>query len=167
MQFFATWMKSPVGKILAIGDEKHLHLLEFEGRKNLQREIDSFKTEFIWSKSPPLKQIEEELKAYFEKEEIRFQTPIQMGGTPFQRKVWGALLQIPLGKTRSYGELAKSIENPKAFRAVALANSKNQLAIIVPCHRVINADRSIGGYGGKVERKKWLLAHEGVCDERG
>jgi methylated-DNA-[protein]-cysteine S-methyltransferase len=87
---------------------------------------------------------------------------VATGGTPFQREVWATLRHIPAGRTLSYGALAKAIGRPDAVRAVGLANGSNPIGIIVPCHRVIGADRSLTGYGGGLERKRWLLHHEGV-----
>lgn len=86
--------------------------------------------------------------------------PVQTGGTPFQREVWQALRRIPCGTTTSYGKLAESIGRPAAVRAVGLANGANPVAIVVPCHRVIGANGSLTGYGGGIERKRWLLDHE-------
>ena len=86
--------------------------------------------------------------------------PIAFAGTPFQNKVWHALRTIPAGKTLSYGILAKQIGDPKAVRAVGLANGANPIAVVVPCHRVIGSNGSLTGYGGGLERKRWLLAHE-------
>jgi methylated-DNA-[protein]-cysteine S-methyltransferase len=86
--------------------------------------------------------------------------PVQAAGTPFQREVWRALRQIPCGTTISYGELAARIGRPRAVRAVGLANGSNPVGVIVPCHRVIGADGSLTGYGGGIERKRWLLEHE-------
>lgn len=88
--------------------------------------------------------------------------PVKTGGTPFQREVWRALREIPCGKTVSYGELAKSIGRPAAVRAVGLANGSNPIGVVVPCHRVIGSDGSLTGYGGGLERKRWLLQHEGA-----
>jgi methylated-DNA-[protein]-cysteine S-methyltransferase len=87
-------------------------------------------------------------------------------GTAFQRDVWAALRRIPLGRTTSYGSLAASIGRPRAVRAVGLANGANPIAVVVPCHRVIGADSSLTGYGGGLERKQWLLAHEGAGPAR-
>jgi len=86
--------------------------------------------------------------------------PVQTAGTPFQREVWHALRKIPCGQTLSYGKLAERIGRPAAIRAVGLANGSNPVGIVVPCHRVIGADGSLTGYGGGIERKKWLLTHE-------
>jgi methylated-DNA-[protein]-cysteine S-methyltransferase len=88
--------------------------------------------------------------------------PTVSRGTDFQRRVWSALRQIPCGETWSYGQLARHIGNPAAVRAVGLANGANPVGIVVPCHRVIGADGTLTGYGGGLERKRWLLAHEGV-----
>jgi methylated-DNA-[protein]-cysteine S-methyltransferase len=84
-------------------------------------------------------------------------------GTPFQQRVWTALRQIPAGETRSYGALARRIGHPAAVRAVGLANGANPIGVVVPCHRVIGADGTLTGYGGGLERKRWLLAHEGAA----
>ena len=86
--------------------------------------------------------------------------PVAFAGTPFQNKVWHALRTIPAGETLSYGALARRIGEPKAVRAVGLANGANPVAVVVPCHRVIGSDGSLTGYGGGLERKRWLLAHE-------
>jgi len=88
--------------------------------------------------------------------------PVELNGTPFQKTVWTALRRIPCGSTISYAELARRIGEPRAVRAVGTANGANPVAVIVPCHRVIGADGSLTGYGGGLDRKRWLLAHEGV-----
>jgi len=89
--------------------------------------------------------------------------PVATVGTAFQRKVWAALRTIPVGETRSYGQLAAEIGEPKAMRAVGLANGQNPIAIVIPCHRVIGADGSLTGFGGGLPRKRWLLRHEGAA----
>lgn len=90
--------------------------------------------------------------------------PVAMPGTAFQRDVWAELRRIPCGKTISYGEMARRIGKPAAVRAVGLANGANPVGVVVPCHRVIGADGTLTGYGGGIERKRWLLAHEGALD---
>jgi methylated-DNA-[protein]-cysteine S-methyltransferase len=90
--------------------------------------------------------------------------PTQVGGTEFQRAVWTALRTIPVGETRSYLDIAKAIGNPKGVRAIGLANGANPIGIVVPCHRVIGTNGSMTGYGGGLERKQWLLKHEGALD---
>ena len=102
----------------------------------------------------------EQLEAYFTGELTEFDLDLDMMGTPFQKKVWAALLTIPYGETRSYGEIARQIGAPGAYRAVGLANGHNPIGIIVPCHRVIGANGSLTGYGGGLERKRTLLEME-------
>lgn len=104
------------------------------------------------------------LAAYFtgDLHALDIDLPLATNGTLFQREVWQALRRIPTGRTLSYGELAARIDRPKAVRAVGLANGANPIAILVPCHRVISADGTLNGYGGGVERKRWLLRHEGL-----
>jgi O-6-methylguanine DNA methyltransferase len=109
---------------------------------------------------PLLGQAAGQLDEYFTARRRAFQLPLDLRGTPFQQKVWSALIEIPYGETRSYAELARSIGEPKAFRAVGAANGANPVAIVVPCHRVISSRGGIGGYGGGVPLKKRLLALE-------
>lgn len=165
---YSAWLESPMGPILAIGTEKELYLLEFLQRRHLSQEIERLRQHFRSAVHPgaptSIQSIERELKEYFDGKRQRFETPFRMIGTPFQKRVWNALLDIPYGQTRSYLELAKAIGNPKAFRAVANANGKNQLGIIVPCHRVVQSNGDLGGYGGGVENKKRLLQLEGCWD---
>jgi AraC family transcriptional regulator of adaptative response/methylated-DNA-[protein]-cysteine methyltransferase len=108
----------------------------------------------------PLRSIELELKNYFEGKLKIFTTPLFLLGSPFQQRVWKELLKIPYGTTRSYAAQATSMGEPKAIRAVANANGANQLAIVIPCHRIINTNGALGGYGGGIARKEWLLQHE-------
>jgi methylated-DNA-[protein]-cysteine S-methyltransferase len=102
-----------------------------------------------------------QLEAYFAGTLTEFDVPLALAGTEFQLRVWTALREIPYGETISYGELARWIRSPGASRAVGLANGRNPVGIIVPCHRVIGADGSLTGYGGGLDRKVWLLEHEG------
>jgi O-6-methylguanine DNA methyltransferase len=102
----------------------------------------------------------EQLKEYFDGKRISFDLPLRLEGTLFQKKVWEQLTTIPCGETRSYQEIAQSLNIPKAYRAIGQANSKNRFVIIIPCHRVIHANGALGGYNGGIDRKKWLLAHE-------
>lgn len=104
---------------------------------------------------------EEQLKAYFAGELREFSLELRLHGTPFQRSVWEGLRKIPYGETRTYGELAEALGNPTASRAVGLANGKNPIGIIVPCHRVIGAGGGLTGYGGGLDRKRRLLDFEG------
>jgi len=102
-----------------------------------------------------------QLGAYFAGERESFDIPLKPAGTPFQLRVWSALRDIPFGETRTYGQLASAIGDPSAMRAVGAANGRNTIAIVVPCHRVIGADGSLTGFGGGIERKKFLLRLEG------
>lgn len=104
------------------------------------------------------------LRRYFEGDlEAIDALPVDPGGTAFQARVWQALRRIPVGRTLSYGELARRLGQPNAMRAVGLANGQNPIAVVIPCHRVIGADGSLTGYGGGLERKRWLLRHEGAA----
>ncbi|MYL22384.1 methylated-DNA--[protein]-cysteine S-methyltransferase [Halomonas alkaliantarctica] len=109
---------------------------------------------------PLLERGKAQLAEYFAGERQRFDLPLAASGTPFQRRVWAALCKVPFGVTCSYGDIAAALGQPTASRAVGLANARNPLPIIVPCHRVIGASGKLIGYSGGLTRKKWLLAHE-------
>ncbi|MGW3495206.1 methylated-DNA--[protein]-cysteine S-methyltransferase [Streptomyces sp. NPDC001020] len=108
----------------------------------------------------PFGEVIDQLEAYFTGELKEFSLELRLDGTPFQRRVWEQLRLIPYGETRSYGELAEALGSPSASRAVGLANGKNPIGIIVPCHRVVGANGSLTGYGGGLDRKKRLLDFE-------
>jgi len=160
----ARWLDTPVGPMLAIADDEGLYLLEFLGRRGLEREIERLRTKLqaaiIPGSTQPIEQIQQELELYFSGKLQQFKTPLKRLGSPFQKTVWQALERIPFGETCSYAELATAIGKPTACRAVANANGANQLAIVIPCHRVINTGGKLGGYGGGIDRKIWLLEHE-------
>jgi AraC family transcriptional regulator, regulatory protein of adaptative response / methylated-DNA-[protein]-cysteine methyltransferase len=156
---------TPLGPMHAVADEEALYLLEFIDREDrLAREIKTLclrtKAVIIPGSTAPLLLIETELKAYFEGALKTFKTPLCLFGTPFQKLVWSTLQKIPYGQTKSYLNQAKTIERSTACRAVANANGANQLAIVIPCHRIINSNGKLGGYGGGVARKQWLIDHE-------
>lgn len=109
---------------------------------------------------PPLDKLRQQLSEYFEGKRKTFDVPLDLRGTAFQLAVWRALSEIPFGETRSYGDIARVIGRPKAFRAVGAANGANPIPLVVPCHRVVASDGTIGGYGGGLEVKKRLLAFE-------
>ena len=161
---YCVWIETILGSMLAISDEESLLLLEFVDRKGLENEIKRLRTRLnatlLPEKVSVLEQIEEEINQYFEGELTDFKTPIRYLGSEFQQRVWNELRKIPVGHTVSYKELAVNIYNPSACRAVARANGMNQLSIVVPCHRVINSNGELGGYGGGIARKEWLLNHE-------
>lgn len=160
---YASWLDTPLGPMCVIADHDALYLLEFVDRRGLEKEVENLrnrKIAIIPGRTAITDMIEQELKLYFSGKLQQFLTPIQMIGSVFQKTVWQTLLTIPLGKTCSYLELAKQLNKPTAFRAAANANGRNQLAIIIPCHRVINTNGALGGYSGGLVRKKWLLSHE-------
>ena len=107
-----------------------------------------------------LERASRQLEEYFAGKRKQFDLPLSLRGTEFQRQVWAALRDIPYGETRSYGQIAQAVGRPKAVRAVGMANHRNPISIIVPCHRVVGADGSLTGYGGGLENKKFLLALE-------
>lgn len=115
----------------------------------------------VWS-SGPFSDVRLQLDEYFAGTREQFDLPLRPRGTDFQQRVWTGLLQIPFGATSTYGGLAARLGDRQASRAVGLANGKNPISIIVPCHRVIGADGSLTGYGGGLDRKLWLLRHEGA-----
>ena len=160
----ASWIDTPLGPMIAIADERALYLLEFVDRRGLEREVERLrkktKSAIIPGSTESITSIEDELKKYFEGSLTEFKTPLAFLGSPFQKRVWEELKKIPFGETRAYSELANKIGQPTAFRAVANANGANQFAIIIPCHRVINTNGELGGYGGGMIRKKWLINHE-------
>jgi AraC family transcriptional regulator of adaptative response/methylated-DNA-[protein]-cysteine methyltransferase len=160
----ASWLDTKLGPMIAIGDEEALYLLEFVDRRGLEREVERLrqrtKSAILPGITEPIRFIEAELSEYFEGKLQVFKTPLYLLGSPFQKRVWEELQRIPYGKTRSYAQLAVTIGKPSAFRAVANANGANQFAIVIPCHRVINSNGDLGGYGGGLPRKKWLIQHE-------
>lgn len=160
----ATWLDTPIGPMLAIADSTRLHLLEFFDRKGLPAELKRLTARtgcaVTFSRNQLIARLETELADYFSGSLRHFQTPLARDHTDFTKTVWQALLSIPYGSTTSYGALAESLGHPTAARAVARANGANQLALMIPCHRVIGADGSLTGYGGQLWRKEWLLEHE-------
>ncbi len=160
----ATWLDTPLGPMIAMGSETELYLLEFIDRRGLEREIERLrkraKAVILPGETAPIHSIRQELQAYFAGKLTQFNTPLHLLGSPFQQQVWRALQKIPSGQTCSYQELATQMGRPTSCRAVANANGANQIAIVIPCHRVINTGGALGGYGGGVSRKQWLLSHE-------
>jgi len=147
---------SPIGELLLTSDGESVTGLFMQNQKHEVKRTRDWKRD-----DAALEQPRAQLKAYFAGELREFELPLAAEGTPFQQRVWRALCDIPYGKTISYGELARRIGQPTASRAVGLANGQNPIAIVVPCHRVIGANGTLTGYGGGLERKRWLLAHEG------
>lgn len=159
----ADWIATPLGPMIAVADERRLHLLEFVDRTGLPGELARLQREaggeLGVGRSDVTERVEARLSAYFAGDggpEVQ----LAPGGTPFQRTVWAALREIPSGRTLSYAELAARIDRPGAVRAVARANGANRVAILIPCHRVIGADGGLTGYGGGLWRKERLIALE-------
>lgn len=165
-----TLIDTKLGSMIAIADEQSLFLLEFVDRRGLEREIEHLrkrlKAAVIPGMNNILKSITVEIGKYFSGKSLNFTTPVHLLGSEFQQQVWQQLQLIPVGETRSYLDIAESIKHPTAYRAVARANGCNQLALIIPCHRVINANGELGGYGGGLNRKSWLLTHEKRCAQQ-
>jgi AraC family transcriptional regulator of adaptative response/methylated-DNA-[protein]-cysteine methyltransferase len=163
-RLFASLFNTPLGAMIAIASAYSLHFLEFIDRESLTERIQTLsnltQSNIIQGESRPLVSIGNELHAFFAGSTQAFNTPITMHGTPFQIHVWKTLQEIPAGESCAYIELAKRVGRPKAYRAVAQANRMNRLAIIIPCHRVIQHDGRLGGYAGGIHRKAWLLHHE-------
>jgi O-6-methylguanine DNA methyltransferase len=158
------WIESSLGPLVAGAVDGGICLLEFTERRMLETQAETLKTRFKLPAAPAshplLERLETELEEYFAGKRRDFDLPIAEPGTPFQERVWSALRDIPYGETRSYAELAAAVGDPAAVRAVAQANGRNRIAILVPCHRVIGSDGGLGGYGGGVWRKKRLLEIE-------
>ncbi|MFC7220397.1 methylated-DNA--[protein]-cysteine S-methyltransferase [Streptomyces polyrhachis] len=153
-----TVIDSPVGPLTLVADGGHLTGLYMVGQRHRPGEET-----FGGPGDPgeePFASAAGQLRAYFAGERTGFDLPLRLEGTDFQRRVWAGLLEIPYGETVSYGELAERIGSPAASRAVGLANGKNPVGIIVPCHRVVGADGSMTGYGGGIGRKRYLLGFE-------
>lgn len=161
---FSDWVETPLGPMLAVGDEAAVHLVEFADRRGLERELVRLRARLgaviTPGRSPALAQVKRELGAYFAGTRLEFSTRLAASGSAFERSVWAQLARIPPGETRSYAQVAQAVGRPSAVRAVARAVGANQLALLVPCHRVIGADGSLTGYAGGLARKQWLLEHE-------
>ncbi|GGX49999.1 6-O-methylguanine DNA methyltransferase [Tateyamaria omphalii] len=161
---FADWITTPLGDMISITSQSQLHLLEFFDRKALHGEIaklDTFaKGKIGIGRTNLSDQIREELAAFFAGTSDAFKTPVALRGSEFTKQVWDALREIPAGQIRSYSDIARRIGRPAAVRAVARANGANQIALVIPCHRVIGVDGSLTGYGGGLWRKQKLLEIE-------
>ena len=157
MTTYYTRIESPIEPLLLASDGESLTSLFMV----TQRHGPFFSESWIRDdNAKPFAEARRQMEAYFAGELTEFDLPLNMIGTEFQKTVWRELLNIPFGVTISYGELAERVGNPSASRAVGAANGRNPISIIVPCHRVIGSNGKLTGYGGGIERKEWLLAHE-------
>ena len=164
MDLFLDRLASPIGTIVLISDGEALRVLDFvDCEERMQRLLSVHYGEQPVVESRESLGIKRRMEAYFGGDLTSVDAiAVRTEGTPFQKQVWAELRNIAAGSTLSYGALAKRIGRPGASRAVGLANGSNPIGIVVPCHRVIGADGSLTGYGGGIERKRWLLEHEGA-----
>lgn len=155
---------TPIGPMLVAASDSELILLEFADRRTLESQTQIvrrlFLAPFAKGKNEIIQQTEAELSEYFASKRFKFEVPFAIHGTDFEKSVWQQLLEIPVGKTKSYEQVATTLGKPRASRAVGRANGDNRLAIIIPCHRVIRTDGTLSGYAGGLFRKRWLLNHE-------
>src|SRR5262249_19856952 len=155
------WIESPLGPLVAAANDRGVCLLEFTDRRMLETQFQTLKKVFscaiVPGENQHLTKLRAELETYFEGKLRRFTVPIVYPGSPFQVRVWNELLRIPYGETCSYEELARRIGIEAGQRAVGHANGMNRIAIVIPCHRVVNKSGKLGGYGGGLWRKQQLL----------
>ena len=147
---YTKYFNTPLGKMIATANDNFLLSLDFENNKNIPINYPN-------KNNAILDLTETEILLYFEGRLMQFSIPFQLSGTEFQQKAWNELLKIPYGQTISYQQQAKNIHNPLAIRAVANANSKNKISIIVPCHRVIGKNKKLIGYASGIDKKAFLL----------
>lgn len=149
------FLNTPVGWLKLIGDNNFLTAIEFTDESGTEA-----------PETHLLNEVVHQLQEYFAGKRFTFDLPLKPRGTPFQQKVWRALLEIPYGQTVSYKDIAIKIDSPKAVRAIGMANAKNPIPIIIPCHRVIGANGKLVGYSSGLWRKEWLLRHERALREK-
>jgi O-6-methylguanine DNA methyltransferase len=155
---YYTEVDSPVGKLVVAVSERGVVKLEFPQRTQAQKSVDSPSP----AQATLVRECERQLREYFAGERREFTVPLDLRGTQFQVDCWNALLAIPHGETRTYADIARVVGRPQGFRAVGLANNRNPIAIIIPCHRVIASDGTLCGYGGGLDLKRKLLELEGA-----
>ncbi len=155
LQIDYTYYDSPIGALLLAGTGKALHLVSFPTGSRTKQPQGGWRDNAA-TFAPVIAQLDE----YFAGTRLEFDLPLKLFGTDFQKDVWLALAKIPFGQTISYGEMAKRVNRPKASRAVGAANGANNLPIILPCHRVIGANKTLTGFGGGLPTKAFLLRHE-------
>ncbi|MDO8432836.1 MAG: methylated-DNA--[protein]-cysteine S-methyltransferase [Candidatus Binatus sp.] len=164
MELFIDRIPSPIGTVLIVSDGTALNGLDFGDHED--RMMRLMRLHYGACTLKPMRNpagLRDRIEAYFARDFAALDDIIvQTGGTPFQKEVWAELRRIPLGATTTYGELAAKIGRPKSSRAVGMANGSNPVGIVVPCHRVIGAGGALTGYGGGIDRKRWLLEHEGA-----
>ena len=156
-----SWIRTAIGPLVVGTTDKGICLLEFSDRRMLESQLKTLRRRFgaalVPGTNPLVAALQQQLDEYFSGTRKQFDLPLQYPGTPFQSQVWSNLLQIPYGHTCSYQQLARTVGRPRAVRAVGTANGMNRIAILIPCHRVVNANGELGGYGGGLWRKRLLL----------
>ena len=152
-----TVIDSPVGPLTLVAQDGAITCLYMDAQRHRPGDAELGDPDPRGREAEPFKTVAGQLDAYFAGELTTFELPLAPSGSAFQQRVWAALQEIPYGQTESYGELAERIGSPGGARAVGLANGKNPLSIVIPCHRVVGSDGSLTGYGGGLERKKALL----------
>lgn len=164
MQLNLSYLDSPLGQLLVVTEGPYLCALEFADHEpRLQKILQTRYGKFSLVPGQDRLGICDRIESYFSGHFSNLDPiAVNPGGTPFQQQVWSALRNIPVGTTLTYGQLASQLGNPKASRAVGLANGRNPIAIVLPCHRVVGANAQLTGYAGGLERKQWLLQHEGA-----
>jgi methylated-DNA-[protein]-cysteine S-methyltransferase len=168
MELWIDKIPSPIGTILLVVEGQHLCALDYAGYEQRMTELLKPRYgDFRLKKSCDPCGLSTRMRAYLHGEYGALdEIPVLTGGTPFQQQVWATLRTIPPGTVMTYGEMATKLGKPTAFRAVGAANALNPIAIVVPCHRLIGANGSLTGYAGGLERKRWLLEHEGIAVEQ-
>ena len=147
---YVDYFSSPIGLLEVLADDNGVTALRFVDQQQAPRDSDFTKT------------VLRQLSEYFDGNRNKFDLPLAAQGTAFQKRVWAALMEIPSGTTASYADIAQKVESPKAVRAVGAANGQNPIGIIVPCHRIIGSNGKLTGYAFGLEKKAWLLQHEGA-----
>lgn len=164
MDLYRDRIDSPLGPLWVVTEDEHLCALAFsDGEQQMLQSLQArYRTITLKSTQNPLG-VSDRVRAYLAGDfGSVLEIPVNPGGTVFQQQVWSALRAIPVGTTCTYGALATQLGNPKASRAVGMANARNPIAIVIPCHRVVGAHAKLTGYAGGLDRKRWLLHHEGV-----
>ena len=159
MKLYRSEFQTPLGRMRAVASDEGVVVCDFDNRRDFDGRLASLNGAAD-ERNAHLVTLEREMTEYFAATRKAFTVPLRPEGTDFERKAWDYLLTIPFGETRSYGQQAKSIATMEAVRAVGGANGRNFIAIVIPCHRVIAANGDLTGYGGGIDRKRWLLEHE-------
>ena len=163
MKIYFADFQSPIGDLHLASSDQGVIFISFSGKENLMKDLEKLVPDMeLEENTSKNKKVIRQLKDYFSGTRKDFDLPLHMIGTEFQKLVWRQLCQVPFGKTASYKEIAEKIGKPKAMRAVGQANHRNPIPIIIPCHRIIGANGHLVGFGGGLDKKRFLLSHEGV-----